>query len=162
MTFGIYLGYYLLMRVEIDQSGRLEHLDTNTVLSFANGKSGSILISVATKRLLIQGVRKSLFSEKDILAILFSILVFILIKEMPNGVSYIIDEEYTGKERVIERALVTLLQNKFKQKWNGNIIFKQIGKLSPAHRLCWSIHRDKRLQHQTQKIKLNEILKYIK
>lgn len=150
------------MKVEIDQSGRLEHLDTNTVLSFANGKSGSILVTVPTKRLLIQNIRKSLFSEKDILAILFSILIFILIKEMPNGISYIIDEEYTGKERVIERALSTLLQSKFKKKWNGNIIFKQIGKLSPAHRLCWSVHRNKRLQHRIQKIKLEEILGYIK
>lgn len=150
------------MKVEIDQSGRLEHLDTNTVLSFANGKSGSILVTVPTKRLLIQNIRKSLFSEKDILTILFSILIFILIKEMPNGVSYIIDEEYTGKERVIERALSTLLQNKFKKKWSGNIIFKQIGKLSPAHRLCWSIHRNKKLQHYIRKIKLEEILGYIK
>ena len=71
---------------------------------------------------------------------------------MPNGVSYIIDEEYTGKERVVEKALVTLLQTKF----------KQIGKLSPAHRLCWSVHRNKRLQHRIQKVKLNEILGYIK
>lgn len=150
------------MRVEIDQSGKLEQLDTNTILSFANGKSGSILLTVSTKRLLIQNIRRSLFSEKDVLAILFSILIFILIKELPNGLSFIIDEEYTGKEKIIENALIKLFQKKFKNKWKGNIIFKQIGKKSPAHKLCWSIHRNKRLQTKIRKITLEEILRLIK
>jgi hypothetical protein len=150
------------MKVEIDQSGKLEQLNTITVLSFANGISRSILLTVPTKRLLIQYVRKSLFSEKDILVVLFSILIFLLICDQPNGISFIIDEEYTGKEKIIEKALTRLLQEKFRNKWSGNLIFKQIGKKSPAHKLCWSIHRNKKLQKYIRKITLEEIVKLIK
>jgi len=150
------------MKVEIDQSGKLEQLNTNTILSFANGKSGSILITVSIKRQLIQYARKSLFSEKDNLIVLFSILIFLLILDQPNGVNFIIDEEYTGKDKIIERALTRLLQIKFKNKWTGNLIFKQIGKQSPSHKLCWSIHRNKKLQKYVRKITLEEIIKLIK
>ena len=79
----------------------------------------------------------------------------------PNGITFIIDEEYTGKNNIIEQALAKLLNLRFKDKWNGNIRFKLIGKLSPAHKLAWKWHRLKQ-KGGLRRLKEEEILKWLK
>src|SRR3990167_8480405 len=98
------------MTVEVDQSGKFEQLNTHTVIACANGKNSSIWISASVKRNLIQGLRKSLIPRKDLVPILFTTLVFILLDSLdvfPNTI--IIDEEYTGKDHIIEESLRKLL-----------------------------------------------------
>jgi len=63
------------MTVEVDQSGKFEQLNTHTVIACANGKSNVIWISASVKRSLIQSLRKSLIPRKDIIPILFAVLV---------------------------------------------------------------------------------------
>ena len=124
------------MTVEIEQSGKFEQLNTHTVIACANGKSNTVWISASTKRNLIQRLRKSLIPRKDLISILFAVSVFILLDNLatlPDTI--IVDEEYTGKEDIIEESLRKLLIDKSKRDWQGQIQFKQIGKLSSAHKL---------------------------
>lgn len=135
------------MRVEIDQSGKWEQLNTHTVIACANGTSKAIAIKASIKRRIILKLRKSLVPKKDLIAVAFTVLVFLLLcelKYLPSTI--VIDEEYTGKDNVIREALEKLLNKKTGGKWKGKINFRRIGKSSPAHKLCWMIHRSKRFQ----------------
>lgn len=149
------------MRVEVDQSGKVEQLDTDTVVAYSNGKSNAFWITAGTKRRIVQAVRRSLIPENEMEALWFAVVVYLLIRDLPNGITFIIDEEYTGKNSVIEQAISKLLNLKFKGKWNGNIRFKLIGKLSPAHRLAWKWHKRKR-RSALKRLKEEEILKWLK
>jgi len=105
------------MTVEVDQSGKFEQLNTHTVIACTNGKNSSIWVSASVKRSLIQRLRKSLIPRKDLVPILFTTLVFILLDSLdafPNTI--IIDEEYTGKEGIIEESLKKLLVDKFRKR----------------------------------------------
>lgn len=150
------------MTVEVDQSGKFEQLNTHTVIACANGKSNAIWISASVKRNLIQKLRKSLIPRKDLLPILFAVLVFILLDtldSLPNTI--IIDEEYTGKDRIIEESLTKLLVDRRRTKWQGQMWFKQVGKLSPAHKLAWKIHRTKKKPMFVKKILEDDVLQLL-
>lgn len=150
------------MTVEIDQSGKVEQLNTHTVIACANGESNAIWISASVKRSLIQNLRKSLIPRKDLVPILFTVLVFILldnIDTIPDTI--IIDEEYTGKEDIIEESLRKLLASKSRKRWQGQIRFKQVGKLSPAHKLAWRTHRAKTKPTYAKKILEDNVLKLL-
>lgn len=133
-----------MVKIEIDQSGKIEQLDTHTVIAGSNGEQRAIFISAGEKRKIIQRLRKSLIPSKDLLPILFSVLIFLLLKKfgrLPTVI--IIDEEYTGKDKIISESLKKLLSHKKKEQ-KMEIKFGLIGKSSPAHSLAWSIHRRKR------------------
>ena len=68
------------MRVEIDQSGKVEDLATSTVVAFSNGIKGAVIISAGEKRLVIQKLHKSPLSKDEAAPIFFSILVFFWLK----------------------------------------------------------------------------------
>ena len=147
------------MKVEIDQSGKLEQLDTLTVIGFANGKTDAVVLSVSTKRSLIAHLRKSLIPQKDILPVLFGVVIFMLIESLAKNIVVVIDEEYTGKDQVVRETLEKLLRNKFGTKWTGSIRFQRVGKQSPAHKLVWGLHRQK-YKKGLRKLPAKEILKY--
>ena len=89
-------------------------------------------------------------------------LVFILVDNLatlPDTI--IVDEEYTGKEDIIGESLRKLLVDKSRVKWQGQIRFKQIGKMSFAHKLAWKIHRAKKRPTDVKKILEDDILKLL-
>lgn len=147
------------MRVEIDQSGKLEHLDTDTVVSYSNGKSEAVRISTVVKRSLTKYLKQSLILPNLIKPTVFAICVFLLIENLPSGTVLEIDEEYTGKDLVITSILEKLLQRRWKNKWRGEIRFRRIGKSSPAHELAWTAHRFPR-KYPLRKLNLKEVLKF--
>ncbi len=101
------------------------------------GKSGAIICDIITKRKLITYLRTRLIPQNDVQQILFSILIYILIKELPpSDVVLKIDEEYTGKEELIEETLEKLLHKRSRGKWKGSIRFGRIGKQSSAHKMA--------------------------
>jgi hypothetical protein len=149
------------MSVEIDQSGKIEQLDKNTIVALANDSSSAIFISASSKRKLFFKLRKSKTPRNILYPQIFTILIYLAIHQMnecPNVL--LIDEEYTGKNKLIKDMLLTLIK-KSKPKWNGDIRFKLVGKLSPSHRLAWGIHT-KTLKVSCLKTNEIEILKYLK
>lgn len=147
------------MQCEIDQSGKVEQLNTHTVIGCANKESVSIKVSAAVKRKLIRQLRKSLVPHKDLIPIVFAVLTFLVLKtlkQLPGII--VIDEEYTGKENTIKETLQKLISRYTKNRWQGYIRFKRIGKSSPAHKLAWKIHSLKK-SAQVKNIKETDILR---
>ncbi len=142
------------MIVEIDQSGRLEHLDTDTVIAYSNGKSRAVLIKVTEKRKIIQILKKSVVSRDQLMPLLFAVTIYALVKDLPTSVVLEIDEEYTGKEKIISSSLTRLLGS----RWNGQIRFRRIGKQSPAHKLAWGVHESQVKKRKIQKLDHKQIL----
>lgn len=145
------------MAIEIDQSGKLEQLDTDTVVAYSNDINAVLYIKAGTKRKIVQHLRTTLIPRKDLYPIFFAILIFLLIKSIKAQITIIIDEEYTGKNDVIKETLEKLLLKQFKENWKGAIRFGQIGKHSPAHTLAWKNHRQKS-HAEIRKINKEEIM----
>jgi hypothetical protein len=149
------------MKYQIDQSGKLEQLNTHTVVAFSNDDSGAVALTVTAKRSVIMNLRKSIIPHKNLLPIWFSIVIFILLENISPHAVLVIDEEYTGNEALIKETLTKLFDKKFKKGWKGSIRFKNIGKSSPAHQLAWGLHRKKR-GLKVRKITYKEIMRYVK
>ena len=149
------------MRVEIDQSGKLEQLNTPTIVAYANGKSGATRLTAAAKRRILHQLRRSLVPEKEVEAIWFAVVIFLLVKDLPQTATLVIDQEYTGKEKIVEQSLTKLLQQQSSGRWRGSIRFQRIGKHSPAHRLAWRARRG--LSNiEVTKLSEDEVLKFLK
>lgn len=147
------------MKVEIDQSGKIEHLDTPTIVALSNDDAKALIIKASVKRRLLQQLFSGLTSKNDIIPLVFAVAVFLLIDVSHINTVIIIDEEYTGKDALIAQALTKLLNRKFGNKWRGSIRFSRIGKRSSAHRLAWELHRKKRKQSKLRHLTEQEILK---
>lgn len=151
------------MNIEIDQSGKIEQLNTLTTIGASNNIKIAIKISVTEKRKLIIRARKSLILRKDLYSVLFAILVFILISKLkiiPPII--IIDEEYTGKDDIIRETLTKLILRK-SPRWFGQVKIKQIGKSSKAHDVAWSSHsKNKSRKYKVLKIVSEDVLKFLK
>ena len=149
------------MSVEIDQSGKIEQLNTPTTVGVANDIKLAIRISTSNKQRLLFRLRKSLIPRNDLYPIIFSILIYmILIKLTKMPTKIIIDEEYSGKEKLIENTIRKLLKRK-STKWNGDIFFKQIGKGSIAHDVAWATHsKTKKNKYKSFTTTDSEILKF--
>lgn len=145
---------------EIDQSGKLEQLDTDTIVAFSNGKHEAICIKAGVKRKIIQHLRQTLIPHKDLYPIFFAITIFILIKSQSPRITLKIDEEYTGKENIIKETLEKLLMKQFRRKWQGIIKFGRIGKHSNAHKLAWENHRNKQ-RGKITRVTEKEVLKLL-
>ena len=73
----------------------------------------------------------------------------------------IIDEEYTGKDDIIRESLRKLLADKSTTRWQGQIEFRQVGKLCTAHKLAWKVHRLKNRPLDVKKISEENILQLL-
>lgn len=148
------------MTVEVDQSGRIEDLSTGTAIAFSNGIHDAIFVNAGTKRKLIVKLRRTSFiPAKDLPAIIFSVVLFILITDYSIDVLKI-DEEYTGKNEIIEETIKKLFLRSRKKRI-PYVRFVRIGKQSPAHKLAWEVHRLKgRLRH-AKRVSEKKILKYV-
>lgn len=149
------------MSVEIDQSGKIEQLNTNTVVALANDLSLAILISTSNKRKLFIKLRSSKMPRNVLYPQIFAILIFLALRTLKTIPDILlIDEEYTGKNKIIKDLLLRLILG-INPKWNGEIRFKLVGKLSPSHKLAWGLH-NKTLKISCLKTNEVEILKYLK
>jgi hypothetical protein len=151
-----------MMRVEVDQSGRIEYTKTNTALAFSNGIAGSILILAVDKRECVRvlrkrGVRKELLYYK-----LFAVALFLLLKDFLKEIdALVIDTEYEGTavQTIIKGELFRLILREhpsFKASW---IKFAQVGKRSPAHKKALAAHRQ--AEAPTKRVKAAELLRYL-
>lgn len=148
---------YKSAKIEIDQSGRIEETNRDTILAYSDGKAYSIKISSKIKRQILEQFRfigkPKLFTVRT-----FSAAIFLLLKD--NNIKnheIIIDIEYPGKH-----ALILDILREYFDKYDRNISdfnfnFKSIGKKSRAHNLAISIFRKK--QKPDKVIKYSELKK---
>lgn len=144
------------MKIEIDQSGKVEATATKTVI--ADSKGNFITISAVDKQSLQEIFRLSGRPRMFVYEV-FSVLTAIIIKKTytPEN-SYIIDIEYFHQDDLIINLILKYLK-KMKIYLDKNIIsISQIGKKSEAHKQAYSIFKKR---GHPEKISLDKLLKIL-
>jgi hypothetical protein len=132
------------MRIEIDQSGKIEKTNKITVVAFSNTERRSISITGKDKRL-IQTLYRKKGQPKIFRYKLFAVLIFALIKDVikPSDL-IIIDREYLGYEKLIQEFILEIAKKKGVKIYKENVKFHLIGKKSRAHDKAVSSFRSKK------------------
>lgn len=148
------------MRIEVDQSGKVEDTATGTVIAFSNEKKYSILIPSTVKRECLEELRQRGRTGKSIYRRMFTIGLFLLLKGRFQKSDFtVIDVEYTGHSRSIKEHLINLLIGAGMKVDADNIQFRRIGRKSPAHDLAYLTHRGE--IKTNRKITSKELIKYL-
>ena len=127
------------MRVEVDQSGKVEDIRVNTVLAFSDGVSRSILIPAKVKRKCVELVRDDRHKTKTLYLRIFCAGLFLLLKDnLPKTDQIVIDVEYLGREHDIKALFLRLVWKTHPTFDPDNIQFALVGKDSPAHIKAYS------------------------
>ena len=143
--------------VEIDQSGRTDVLTVNTALALSDGLQRVVLIPRSVKwkcaaHLRARGVRKALVGVR-----LFSAGLVLLLEECVHSLGVItIDLEYVGWEGEINRHVLRKLRDRGHVIEKDQIVFRQIGKESPAHELAWQTLKGYRTPER--RIRVDELM----
>lgn len=139
------------MKIQIDQSGKIEETHRETILAYSNSKIFSVKITAKSKRKL-QELFREIGEPRSYVIAVFTVGIFLLIEDdLQNIDSIIIDPEYRGKEQIILKILNSLFEA-HKIKEMPIIQFKSIGRLSKAHLVAIEVFRKKR--------PVNKILKF--
>lgn len=129
-------------KYQIDQSGKIEQTNKNTVLAIANSKTFSILLKAKDKRLL-QDIFRTLFNkQRQYVYEVFSALVYLLLSTVRPKVRILIDKEYPGQEDLI-KLLVLKYYDDQGQTAPEDIEFGLVGKSSPAHNAAYKVFKKK-------------------
>ncbi len=130
------------MQVEVDQSGKIEQTEVDTVLAFANGASGSLLIRATVKRQCVQTLRQRRKGNKTITLHLFSVGLYLLLRGvLRKGAVVIIDTEYIGREGDIKGMLFRMARRDNLDLEPDQIQFRQVGRKSSAHIIAIGVFR---------------------
>lgn len=127
------------MKIEIDQSGKIENTNRLTIIAYSNSKHKSIMITAKDKKS-IQSIFRKIGQPK-----LFAAAIFILIKNDLQKINQIIiDREYTGYENLIKNFICEIAERNGKKIEKEIIHIQSIGKKSKAHELSINAYRKKK------------------
>lgn len=127
---------------DVDQSGKIEDTQMDTVLALANGMSFCVCIPAIVKRACIKELRYNRIPASTFYLQLYVTGLYYLLKKHMHSLSRIlIDNEYMGKERQIKEYLTNLLVRSGHTVERYQIQFGYVGKHSPAHILAWRTRR---------------------
>ena|SRR3989344_4781585 len=128
------------MSYQIDQSGKIEQTNKQTIVALANGTKKSVRISAVEKQRLIKTMVELDYPQKNYTHKIFAAMIYILLQKSKVE-SVLIDTEYSGHDASIKEILIQLFQKS--QKSCPEINFGYVGKHSNAHHLGISIFRNK-------------------
>jgi len=124
------------MKVEINQSNKIEQTNKDTIIGLANEKTFTILIKSKTKRKLQGEFRKQgkprLFVYRVFVA---SVVLLFKYAQFKNISKIIIDEEYYGKDKMLKSMFLEMWSKFFKEI--PEISFEKIGKKTKVHNICY-------------------------
>ncbi|MBI3495520.1 hypothetical protein HY065_02745 [Candidatus Berkelbacteria bacterium] len=145
------------MKIYIDQSGKVEETNRDTILAFSNHETYAIKIHRRTKRRMLEQFR--LYGKPKLFTLrTFSAGVFLLLKSRKTNIDEIvIDTEYFGRNATIKSMLEAMF-TKAKSSNNPNITFGHVGKKAKAHLLALSVFRGK--QRANRVISYSELKKW--
>ena len=122
------------MHIEVDQSGKIEKMNVDTVLAFSDGKSAAVLIPAEVKRVCLQALRREGRPKMSVALRIFAVGLFFLLQDVLEEVTLVtIDQEYPGWEGAIKGMLLRLIWASGKEFEKGRIVFNQVGENSAAH-----------------------------
>jgi hypothetical protein len=125
------------MKIEIDQSNKVEQTSKTTFISFSNGEHFTVSIPAEVKRKLQEEFRTQgkplLFVRRTFIA---GVVLLLRYGKIHRDDEVIIDQEYYGHEKT--------LKSMFAEMWTRfsddvpEIDFQRIGKKSRAHEVVYS------------------------
>ena len=127
------------MKIELDQSGKIEHLNSDTCIACSNEDNYCVVIPKQIKQTIHYNHKNRV---KQIKLKLFCIGIYYCISKFLNRKpTIILDNEYEGNESIVKYLLLEILRNQ-------NILFdkrliqvSRIGKISNAHVLAITTQR---------------------
>ena len=148
------------MKIEIDQSGKIENTNRKTIIAFSNGKKGALVISAKDKKA-VQKYFRVIGKPRLFVHVTFVALVYLLIKDyIKDHDQIIIDREYPGYDKLIIQLLKSLLKSGTNTE-RVSVSVTQIGRKSSAHDLAWR-ELQFRLQKIAKRVDYNKVIKVIK
>jgi len=149
------------MRVEIDQSWKIEKTNKPTVIAFSNSQTeGSILVPQEVKKLAFTYLEERFGREKINIIRIFAACIVILLKNHNlKTASLIIDREYPGYEPVLKNLIVDYGKKLGLMLNFEDISIQEIGKKSEAHWLAYDVFTKKKKAGRV--IQLRELLKIL-
>ncbi len=124
------------MRIEIDQSNKIEQTNKDTIIGLSNGKVFTVLIKRQVKRKLQEEFRRQgkiqLFVYRTFIA---SVVLMLKYAKLDNLQNVIIDQEYLGNEKILRSMFLEMWSRYFDDM--PNIHFENIGKKSRAHKISY-------------------------
>lgn len=146
------------MRVEVDQSGKIEQLNKDSVIAFSNRNQYSVLIPKLIKQEAYKLYKRKI---KNLRYKLFCIGIYYCLQHYIKEKELItICCEYSGKENLIKSLLLNYLR-KDDTKIDPKIIhFGIIGKKSNAHAVAIDVFRGNRKPNKI--LSLEDVEKWLK
>lgn len=138
------------MKVEVDQSIKIEQTSKDTIIAFSNDTNYSIVIPSKVKQHLKKEFRR-LSMPHFFLYRTFAAGVVLLIKGHLRKIDVlIIDREYAGREKTIENAILEMLKRMRRKQ--PQIYFKEIGHSARAHNIAYAVMKKKRKPDRTVRL----------
>jgi len=132
------------LRIEVDQSVKIEQTSGDTVLAYSDSKQFAISIPAQVKRKALVYLRgRGWFGKRAVLPC-FAAGLFLLLKDIAGHVTLIIiDQEYQGHEADIKTMLLRHMREVGLELDPEVITFERLGKKSRAHKQAWGVQRGK-------------------
>lgn len=146
------------MKIEIDQSGKIEDTNRLTVVAYSNGYTKSLMITARDKRS-IQSIFRRIKQTRVFISKLFATAIYILIRERYKRIdTLVIDNEYPGHEKTIKKHLIEYIEQDGNKSDTINIYFRSIGRKSKAHSAAWQAFRNKKADMKASAQELLQII----
>ena len=134
--------------ITIDQSGKIEKTNVDTVVAAAGVKPFVVLLPSGIKRRLAETVKRRNIGKLSRYPTLrlFTACVFLSLERLSANDLVIIDYEYTGRhsEAFIRSRLLEYIKKRYHAFEKEQISFGKIGKDTEAHRLANETFRRRR------------------
>jgi len=126
------------MRIEINQSIKIEQTNKDTIIGLSNKTTFTILINRRTKRKLQEEFRKQgkprLFVYRTFIA---GVILAFRYAKIKNLFKIVIDEEYYGKDKMLKSMFLEMWSRFFREI--PEVSFEKIGKKSKVHNVCYLV-----------------------
>lgn len=130
------------MKVEVDQSWKIERTNKDTIIAFSDRKKASVRLKAKIKRAAFVYLEEKFGRTKlNILRIFAAGTVLLLARATLKGeLELVIDQEYPGHEEEIKSMLVEFGRKLNLSLKRDMISFSLIGKDSGAHFLSYGVY----------------------
>ncbi len=130
------------MKIEIDQSGKVEETARITVIG--DSKGNIITIKSKDKQIIQEIYRKAKQPRKFVIQLFSLLTTFLIAKTIDNSITYSIDTEYPNKEEEITSLILYFSEILNIKISRHQIQFKRIGKSSLAHKTSHKGYKEKK------------------
>lgn len=135
----------------IDQSGKIEQTNKDTVLALSNGSQYTVLLKSADKRLLEEIFRKLLDRRRQYIYEVFAGLLYLLISNANVKTKVVLDNEYPGQEGLIKLLFLKFWEEN-QSKQPPELEYGHTGKTSNAHSIAYKTFK--------KKVKPNKVVEF--